>query len=304
MSLRALFLCLCTATAAQAQVPVLPDEARQVTERIDLLDSYDLPVGVISDGVLPVRGFEGRVDRRAWQLTGYAGSTLQIMDPIRAQLIRAGYEIVLDCAARTCGGFDFRFATEVIPAPDMYVTLEDFRFLSAIRTGEALSVLVSRTQSDAYVQAISVTPAGRSKPTPEDTVTIPETEPQAQPDLISTLTQTGHAVLSDLEFATGSNNLSAGNYASLAALAEAMQRAPEMRVAIVGHTDTVGRLDKNIALSKRRAEAVRDRLLSDHGIAPGRIDAEGMGYLSPLTTNLTPEGRETNRRVEVMLLEP
>ncbi|MCL6282337.1 OmpA family protein [Ruegeria sp. 2012CJ41-6] len=304
MNLRALFLCLCAATAAQAQVPILPDEAHQVTERIDLLDSYDLPVGVISDGVLPVRGFEGRVDRRAWRLTGYSGSTLQVIDPIRAQLIQAGYEIVLDCVARTCGGFDFRFATEVIPAPDMYVTLEDFRFLSAIRKDEAISVLVSRTRADAYVQVVSVTPAGRPRPAPEDAVSLPETEPQAQPDLISTLTQTGHAVLSDLEFATGSSTLSAGSYASLAALAEAMQRAPEMRVAIVGHTDTVGQLNSNIALSKRRAEAVRDRLLGDHGIAPGRVDAEGMGYLSPLTTNLTPEGRETNRRVVVMLLQP
>ncbi|MEX0351003.1 MAG: OmpA family protein [Paracoccaceae bacterium] len=304
MILRATLLCLSAATAAQAQVPILPETAVQVTERIDLLDSYDLPVGVFSDGVLPVRGFEGRVDRRAWRLSVYAGTTLQVMDPIRAQLRDAGYEIVLDCAARTCGGFDFRFATEVIPAPDMYVTLEDFRFLSAIREDEAVSVLVSRTQSDAFVQVVTVTPAARPKPAPEDHSTTPDPEASAQPDLIASLNQTGHVVLPGLEFATGSNSLRDGTYASLVELAEAMERAPNMRIAIVGHTDTVGRLDSNIALSKRRAEAVRDRLLQDHGIARERVDAEGMGYLSPRATNLTPEGRETNRRVEVILLAP
>ncbi|WP_372570611.1 OmpA family protein [Ruegeria jejuensis] len=304
MIFRATLIYLFAATAAQALVPVLPDQARQVTERIDLLDSYDLPVGVISDGVLPVKAFEGRVDRRAWRLNGYNGSTLQVLDPIRAQLAEAGYEIALDCVARACGGFDFRFATEVIPAPDMYVTLDDFRFLSAMREGDAISVLVSRTQSDAFVQVIEVTPAGTSDIVPDTKPATPETEAPPPRDLLSELDQTGHAVLPELEFATGANRLSDGNYASLEALAGAMERAPSMRVAIVGHTDTVGQLESNIALSKRRAEAVRDRLLTRYGIASDRIDAEGMGYLAPRTTNLTPEGREANRRVEVILLQP
>ena len=304
MIFRTTLVALFAATTAQALVPVLPDQALQLTERIDLLDSYDLPVGVFSDGVLPVRSYEGRVDRRAWRLTGYGGTTLQVVNPIRAQMIAVGYEIVLDCAARACGGFDFRFATEVIPAPDMYVTLDDFRFLSAIRDDTALSVLVSRTRSDAYVQVISVTRSELPEPAPEPVAADPGQDAPQQSDLISTLNRSGHAILSDLEFATGSNDLSSGSYASLAELAAAMQRAPEIRVAIVGHTDTVGGLTGNIALSKRRAEAVRDRLLREYGIAPARIDAEGMGYLSPRTTNLTPEGREANRRVEVILLQP
>lgn len=48
--------------------------------------------------------------------------------PLRDQLIEAGYDVVLDCDQNTCGGFDFRFGTEVLPAPDMYVNIRAFRF--------------------------------------------------------------------------------------------------------------------------------------------------------------------------------
>ncbi len=61
-------------------------------------------------------------------------------------------------------------------------------------------------------------------------------------------------------------------------------------------------LDANIALSKRRAGTVRDRLVNEYGVPPGRVAAEGMGYLAPVASNLTPEGRERNRRVEALLL--
>ncbi|MEX0281245.1 MAG: OmpA family protein, partial [Arenibacterium sp.] len=111
-------------------------------------------------------------------------------------------------------------------------------------------------------------------------------------------------VLEDLDFGSGAARLREGPFASLSDLASYLQANPAMRVAIVGHTDNVGTLARNIALSKRRAEAVRARLIAAHDIAANRVDAEGMGYLAPLTTNLTLAGREANRRVEVILLAP
>ena len=81
-----------------------------------------------------------------------------------------------------------------------------------------------------------------------------------------------------------------------------MRDNPVARIALVGHTDAVGALDGNIALSKRRAASVLERMVSAHGVPRERMDAEGMGYLSPVAPNTTPEGREANRRVEVILL--
>ena len=81
-----------------------------------------------------------------------------------------------------------------------------------------------------------------------------------------------------------------------------LQENPTIRIAVVGHTDSVGALNANIALSKKRARAVRDRLTGRHDIAANRIEAEGMGYLAPIASNLTEEGRRANRRVEIILL--
>ena len=81
-----------------------------------------------------------------------------------------------------------------------------------------------------------------------------------------------------------------------------MRASPDMRIALVGHTDTVGSLDGNIALSVSRARSVRQRLIDAYGIAPERLQSQGMGFLAPYTSNTTEEGREANRRVEAVVL--
>jgi len=91
-------------------------------------------------------------------------------------------------------------------------------------------------------------------------------------------------------------------YASLADLAEYLASHADRRIVLVGHTDSSGTLVANISLSKRRAQAVRDRMISAYDLPPGQLDAEGMGYLSPVASNLTNAGREINRRVEAVLL--
>ncbi|NLI80256.1 MAG: OmpA family protein [Deltaproteobacteria bacterium] len=67
---------------------------------------------------------------------------------------------------------------------------------------------------------------------------------------------------------------------------------------IEGHTDNVGRYEPNLKLSRNRANSVRDYLVRRHGIDPDRLEAEGYAYKKPIDTNLTPEGRRNNRRVQ------
>ncbi|MBC7180553.1 MAG: OmpA family protein, partial [Roseovarius sp.] len=88
----------------------------------------------------------------------------------------------------------------------------------------------------------------------------------------------------------------------LVALAAFLRAAPATRVALVGHTDSTGGLEPNSALSRARAEAVLTRLIEQHGVAPAQVEAHGIGYLAPIAPNTSPEGRERNRRVEVVLL--
>ena len=76
---------------------------------------------------------------------------------------------------------------------------------------------------------------------------------------------------------------------------------PNSTIQVIGHTDNEGDATYNQALSERRANAVADVLMAE-GVPFGRIDAIGRGESQPVTSNLTPEGRAQNRRVEIVIL--
>ena len=105
----------------------------------------------------------------------------------------------------------------------------------------------------------------------------------------------------NLEFALGSANLSAGTYESLDKLIELLNKRPEYRIYIAGHTDNTGNAKKNEALSLDRANAIR-YYLQRKGISPARIKTEGFGSSRPIESNDTPEGRRKNRRVEFRVI--
>lgn len=294
-----------TALPAAAAGLTLPQGAKQLSERVSPLTSYAMPTAPFDGHSVPAEVLEGRVSRQTWVIDTPGLTTLQVLAPLRAQLQEAGYEIAFQCDAVACGGFDFRFGTEVTPAPDMFVDIRNFRFLSARRgDDEAIGLLVSRSRSAAYVQIIQVSPPDRPRPAIEP---VPDKAPEAEPappgnGLAATLMERGHVILSDLVFETGADALDPGTYGSLKELAAFLEANPGLSIAVVGHTDSIGSLSRNIALSKRRAESVRTRLIDGYGISPRRIEAEGMGYLAPVASNLTSAGREANRRVEAILL--
>ncbi|MBO9411977.1 MULTISPECIES: OmpA family protein [unclassified Ruegeria] len=295
---RAVLISMLLAGSAAAQEVALPSGSRLVSDRTSALDSYDMPIGRFESGKVPDRVIEGRVERLTWRLQSGSSTTLQILAPLRQQVVDQGFDIAFECEAITCGGFDFRFGTEVVPTPDMYVAIQDYRFLSATRGEEALSLLVSRTPPDGYVQMIRVTPVDALEP---PALVVEETVNQAG-GLLSELEQNGHVILDDLHFRTGEITLGEGPFPSLALIAAYMSENPDVRLALVGNTDDTGTLEANISVSTGRAQAVRVRLIEGHGVAGSRLEARGIGYLAPMTTNATPEGRDQNRRVEAVLL--
>ncbi len=269
--------------------------------------SYALPLAPYDGTVVPSRPVEGALDQRAFQLDAPGQTTLAILGPLRDQVLAAGFTVLLDCDARACGGFDFRFGTDVLPEPDMHVDMGDFRFLSAERDGEAISILVSRSAASAFVQITRVTDAPLPDVPVAAVVDMDEAEvPRGLPtgpasDIGAALEETGSAVLEDLVFASGAATLTAGDYPSLAGVAAWLEANPDATVALVGHTDASGSLAANIALSERRAEAVAQVLIDSHGVDRVRITAEGVGFLTPRDTNQTEEGRQKNRRVVVVV---
>jgi chemotaxis protein MotB len=108
-------------------------------------------------------------------------------------------------------------------------------------------------------------------------------------------------------FDSGSANLRPDALEILSILGQELQRFPQMRILVEGHTDNVpmrgvGPIATNWELSSMRATAVLRHLVYEWGIPPHRIEAIGRGEYHPIEPNDTPEGRQANRRVEIRLM--
>jgi OOP family OmpA-OmpF porin len=288
----------------------LPANAQKMQQTNSKLDSYSAPIGPFKDGVMKTTLIEGRVERSSWRVGSSGVTTLQVLAPLRDQLIDAGYEIVLDCDQNTCGGFDFRFGTEVLPAPGMYVNIRAFRFLTVAKpkgapSSEIVSLLISTSETAAFIQIIQVGSQGGQSVSVAVTGSVPSSTPivsSAGFDLKSNLLRNGSVVLNDLTFESGTSDLGKGPFPILDELAAFYKSRDDIRIMLVGHTDSDGALDFNVELSKRRATSVRKRLLDEYGLDAERISAEGNGFLGPIRSNLDAEGRKVNRRVEAVVL--
>ncbi len=306
MRRRAAAVLVALAGTAAAQVAP-PEGGRIALEEASPLDALRVATGPF-DGTLPAVAAEGALTRRVWQVPGGA-SSLALIAPVRDALVASGWEVALDCAARGCGGFEFRFEIEVAPAPTMFVDLADYRYLSARRGGAWTVAVASVSAGIGYLEVTEVAPGDALAPAGPDAVppgaaigapvAIPPPPPPG--DLGAALEAVGHAPLPDVAFASGSAELEGGDLASLAALAAYLQARAEVTVALVGHTDATGGSAGNLAISRRRAEAVRDRLIRRHGVAPDRLEAAGVGYYAPVASSGDEAGRRANRRVEAVV---
>lgn len=104
----------------------------------------------------------------------------------------------------------------------------------------------------------------------------------------------------DILFATDSFAVRSDLQRDLRSVAGNLMAYPNTTVQVIGHTDNVGEALYNLDLSQRRADAVAG-ILIDAGVPGGRIATIGRGEDQPLASNLTPEGRSLNRRVEIVI---
>jgi len=101
-----------------------------------------------------------------------------------------------------------------------------------------------------------------------------------------------------IEFVTGTADLVPGAVSGIDLLAEYMTTHPTKTIVLAGHTDNSGSAELNMELSQRRADFIRDVLVSK-GIAAERITAIGYGQSQPIVSNATRAERQKNRRIEI-----
>lgn len=105
----------------------------------------------------------------------------------------------------------------------------------------------------------------------------------------------------DILFAVNSTHITPSLRSDLAVLAQNLINYPNSTIQIIGHTDNTGSAEYNQSLSTERALAVSS-VLQQNGVPQFRIQAMGRGESQPIASNLTPEGRAQNRRVDVVIL--
>ncbi len=118
--------------------------------------------------------------------------------------------------------------------------------------------------------------------------------------LKSNILKDGHAAVYGIYFDTGKSVIKPESDETIKEIATLLKANPSMQVYIVGHTDNVGKLKDNMELSQKRAEAVVNELITKHKIPSTNLEAGGVGPLAPVATNDTEEGKEMNRRVEIV----
>jgi outer membrane protein OmpA-like peptidoglycan-associated protein len=114
------------------------------------------------------------------------------------------------------------------------------------------------------------------------------------------LSTTGRASTHGILFDTGSDRIRPESTPTLKEIGDMLKSHPDLKLTIEGHTDNVGAAAANQTLSDKRAAAVKQYLVSTYGIDAARLATKGFGSSKPVASNDTPEGRQNNRRVELV----
>ncbi|MDE3182516.1 MAG: OmpA family protein [Bacteroidota bacterium] len=122
------------------------------------------------------------------------------------------------------------------------------------------------------------------------------------PDTRNKLLTEGKFSTTGILFDVNSAVIKPESYGTLKEIAGVLQDNTNVKVKIIGHTDSDGDAAQNLALSRKRAEAVKSALTNEFKINASRIETDGKGASDPVADNKTPEGKAQNRRVEFVKL--
>lgn len=118
--------------------------------------------------------------------------------------------------------------------------------------------------------------------------------------LANDLRATGHVAVYGIHFDTGKAVVKPESKPALDEVAKLLKADPGLKLWVVGHTDSVGKVDDNMRLAQARAEAVASELAGAYGIAGARLKGYGVGPLAPVAGNEDEAGRAKNRRVDLV----
>ncbi|MDR9439778.1 MAG: DUF4892 domain-containing protein [Halomonas sp.] len=271
-------------------------------------DEYVLPLGGLDDerNLSESRRVAGKVTRIQYS-TPEDYSTFEVYKNYELALKEAGFEILFSGTNEELSWrwtsilYDYGEVNQPLPSEvlekNLLVSEDDFRYLSAelSRAGEGnvyVALTVSRTQSaDGPGIQLDIVEETSME---EDKITIDADA------MASEIGRGGSVSIQEIYFDTGKATLKDESDVALEEIAKLVHQESGMRFYVVGHTDSQGALDYNMALSERRAASVVEALVEHHDVDANRLTPKGVGPLAPIATNETQEGRAQNRRVAIV----
>jgi len=241
-----------------------------------------------------MQNLEGKVTKFKYSIPkGKSG--LEIARSYQNELQRAGFQILFTCDDKACFSPKFPVGYDTMSSGLWcYSCAERTRFVAA---------KLSRPTGDAYVTVVvNIDPF-------EGGTWLTVVEPKAMASgtvsvnaaaLANDISTSGHASIYGILFDTGQATIKPASDATLAEIGKLMTANPQLKLHVVGHTDNVGAMTANLTLSRQRADAVVNTLVTKYKIAAARLQASGVGPLAPVASNRSEDGRARNRRVELV----
>jgi outer membrane protein OmpA-like peptidoglycan-associated protein len=212
------------------------------------------------------------------------GSAVLQQPPVGTLLSSPGRFVLVP---NSSGGTDILF----LPITEFRAPLVD---TAGVDTSRALSALGAADTTGVLAPDTTSVPALVTPRVFESVVDVVEVE--------RAILETGLLRTVSILFSTNSAELLPASVPALNSLGYVLEKYPDLQLEIAGHTDSSGPEEYNLQLSERRAEAVRDYLVSNFSVEPGRLVARGYGEIRPLEKESTATGRALNRRVEFTVL--
>lgn len=273
-------------------------------------DEYVLPLGGQSEdgeSLRDSRNLEGKVTRIQYGGIPLERSFLEVFRNYETALKQAGFEILFsakgeDALGLYFPGFVFGDINAGLP--------EGNRIDDCCHDCRYLSARLARPQDDVYVSLL----VGRDgwqgdQEYPLVQLDVIEIEPMESGQIMvnlgadalaESIAKGGHVAVYGIVFDSGSATLRPESNTRLSEIVKLLERDPDLRLYVVGHTDNVGGFESNMQLSEDRASAVVSALTSTYGVDGSRLEAHGVGPLVPVASNADEAGRQRNRRVELV----
>jgi OOP family OmpA-OmpF porin len=245
---------------------------------------------------------EGKISRILY-LGPDGRSTLEIFRNYQSALEEAGFEFLFTCSGKECGTLFhwLRYKQDVITntktSGRAFDSPTDLRYLAAKKTVAGANTYVALMVAIDNIwtkEPVSLLEIVEMEAMDEGMVVVDADA------MLEGIEATGHISLYGIYFDTDSATITAESSSTLEEIKTFLNSSPDLKLVVVGHTDTQGGFDHNMDLSQRRAAGVVDALVNTYGVSPDRLRSAGVGYLSPVDSNEASDGRAKNRRVELV----